>query len=382
MKTSSKRLSLFVTVLFSLISAASTAADMSGLNNLSPDQNSARVIESVSGGLFYDSTGASKSMMSEGYSDLCYNLEGIQTELPTGYTMVRPGYCRRPCVPISGVTIFNSSCNHISDNYTKTGYVIIEHRYTQYCTGPYGTRSIANLESATFQTNCVLKEFSEIDFFPELRLEDSGATVNFGIKFGFKQNEKNKYLPTWGSYANVQYTAFKAYKSCNNPYKIREVVVGSANGIQPDPIIGQTVSDYWYKAAVSDSNCNKVNFAGPLYIAEESHSDFEAQNNKKMTLRGLNQSKKTTSETNNGYQITLYNISNQEIIYCFGKFSADTGKWNHYSQCKDRDKHTDTPVYGYTTGYTEPELPTPPAEKPMPETEPYDPYESPEMFSE
>lgn len=375
MKTSPKRLSLFVTFLFSLISAASTAADMSGLNNLSPEQNSARVIESVSGGLFYDSTGASKSMMSEGYSDLCYNIAGTQTELPIGYTMVRPGYCRKPCAPVRGTTVTITNC---AGEDSKTGYKSYESQYEQGCTGPYGTRSLVYGGDYSVNTNCVFKQFIGVEFMPTLRLEDKGTTVNFGVQFEFTDVQENKYTPRKDN-PDVHFTIFTAYKSCNNPYRIREVIVGTPTSIQPDSIIGTTVSGQWYKSVVSDSNCTKVNFAGGLYLGEKSL--VGADEMKRLTLRGLNQSKKVPAETDNGYQITIYNKSGQEITYCFGKFSAATMKWNHYSGCKDRVAFENTAVYGYGNGYTEPILPPAPSESTQPDPEPFDPYESPEMFT-
>lgn len=377
MKTSSKRLSLFVTVLFSLISVASTAADMSGLNNLSPDQNSARVIESVSGGLFYDSTGASKSMMSEGYSDLCYNLEGIQTELPTGYTMVRPGYCRKPCTPVRGTSLSLGTCSGVD---SKTGYKVYTDDYDLLCTGPYGTRSTSVSLGTSVSEHCVFKEFSGYEFFPTMRLSDKGYAADFGVQFGFVQIEPNKYVPELSS-RDLHWTMFTGYKICNSPYVISEVIVGSDTGIQPDNIIGGTVSNYWYRAVIANGNCSRVNFAGDLYVGEKSLSGVD--NIKKLTLRGINRPKVPALQTekNNGWMITLYNKSGQEINYCVGSYSSVTGKWNHYSGCKDREKFDKTSVYTFTSGYTEPALPLPPAVVPAPELEPYDPYENPEMFA-
>lgn len=376
MKPCSSLLPFLVAIVSSMVSMNSVGAGLAGLNEPTANQNPASVIQSVSGGLFYDSTGASKSMMSEGYSDLCYNIAGTQTELPIGYTMVRPGYCRKPCAPVRGTTVTITNC---AGEDSKTGYKSYESQYEQGCTGSYGTRSLVYGGDYSVNTNCVFKQFIGVEFMPEQRLEDKGATANFGVQFGFTDVQENKYTPRKEK-PDVHFTIFTAYKSCNNPYRIREVIVGTPTSIQPDSIIGATVSGQWYKSVISDSNCTKVNFAGGLYLGEESLVGVDEM--KKLTLRGLNQSKKVPAETDNGYQITLYNKSGQEMTYCFGKFSAATMKWNHYSGCKDRVAFENAAVYGYGNGYIEPVLPPAPLESTQPDPEPFDPYESPEMFSE
>lgn len=390
MKTYSRFLSIISTVLFCAISQTAGAADLQGFGDLSQDQgstNSAGVIDSVSRGLFYDSTGASKSMMQEGYSDVCYNLEGTQTELPVGYTMVRPGYCRKPCAPVTGTTTFLTRCGDFS---SKTGYIVNSHPYALLCTGPYGTRSLSG--DAGFPTTsefCTFKGFSGPEFVLTDSLEDKGTTVNYGVQIAFVDDSKNKYFTTQ---QDLFYVGLTSYKSCNSPYRIREVIVGKKDSIQPAGILGTTVSNYWYKSSISDSNCTKVNFAGELFLVEDGvfSKTFDSvsfteddQKLRRLTLRGINQSKKTPAEAENGYQITLFAKSGQQVVYCIGKYSTADSKWNHYSGCKDRTLHENTPKYVYTTGYAEPVLPPPPAQTPAgPDPEPFDPYESPEFFAE
>lgn len=397
-----KKLSVFSLMLFGaafLISANNAgAAGSAQLGEITQD-TAERARSTVAEGVFYDSTGINNIMAGNTTDDICYNLDGVQTQLPPGYTMVHPGYCRRPCSPVSGTVRQVLDC--VGYGHSRTGYQVLDREYTLKCTGPYGTRSIYTPAAFAMYTqqNCVYKQYQGNDFMSsfEHRVTPSGTNFNFGFKFAFIDNTPSKYVsptaPSTGTTVpgpgDTRFTYFTAYKSCNNPYRIREIIVNSATGTQPDSVLGTTVNDTWYKGTVSDSNCTKVNFISNMSIGEgrnQTSSIYGIPNNSERTtrfsLRGLNQSKKAVSQAANGFQITLYNISGEELIFCFGKEVAGSpGVYSHYSACANRTLHTDKEVYAYTTGYTEPGLPTPPAEIPAPTPEPYDPYESPEMFA-
>lgn len=338
------------------------------------EEQASKIQQSISDGVFFDSTSASGiAITPSGATDLCGNLDGVQTSLPPDYVMVSPGYCRKPCYPVSGKSVQVTSC--LSHQYSNTGYVVHETDYIQTCTSPYGTRSIQNNTAFNTTAHCAYKQFGDYDFTTGfgMRLSDSGATASFGIQFGFTDLTPNKYSAKIPS-PEVRYTSFTAYKSCNNPYKIREVVIGATDSIKADPITGPTVTNHWYKSSVSDSNCTKVNFAGPLYLYENSQTGTPEM--ARMTLRGLGQTKKALVEASNGYQITAYNISGQQVVYCFGKIAAGFPvSYNHYSGCKNRLAYKNTPVYFYVDGYTEPVFGTPPEDVPAPELEDMDPFE-------
>lgn len=388
---------MFVGAAFLILTNPAKAADPTSLGEISQDVTE-RIRNTVVEGVFYDSTGINNIMNANTSDDLCYNLDGIQTQLPIGYTMVRPGYCRKPCSPVAGKVRQVLDC--VAYRHSTTGYQVLDQEYTLKCTGPYGTRSIYETVGYAMYTqqNCVNKAFNGNDFMAnfEHKVAPSGTNFSFGFKFGFIDNAPSKYVdpsaPTTGTSVpgpgEVRFTYFNAYKSCNNPYKIREVIINSATGTQPDSILGATVNDVWYKGSVSDSNCTKVNFINGLALGEgrnQTTSIYGFANNSERTtrfsLRGINQSKKAVSQAANGFQITLYNTSGQELVFCFGKEVAGSpGTYSHYSACADRTLNTDKEVYSYTTGYTEPAVAAPPAAIPAPIVEPYDPYESPEMF--
>lgn len=339
------------------------------LLDFSANQTLDAVKQSVSSGVFIDSSSSTNSPDFIAYDDLCLNIDGPQTSVPTGHIMAKPGYCRMPCSPISGVQRSIGSCS--TTDYGKTGYILYEDSYTQSCTNPYGTRSIHESHGYSSINRCVYEQFSVNDFSNWVFRNAAGSTAGtetIGFQLGFTDTTPNKYT---GREIDVIYNGIVAYKSCNNSNRFNEVIVGKPTSISPDRVLGTSVSNHWYKSGVSDSNCNKVNFPGTLFLSDsrELSTDFTSR----FTLRGLNLTTKAKPEPANGYQLTLYTISGQEVVFCVGK-QVSVGVFSHYSGCLNRDANTNKQTYLYTTGYTQPAIieATP---LNAPDLEPEDPYE-------
>lgn len=344
------------------------------LLDFSANQTLDAVKQSVSSGVFIDSSSSTNSPEFISYDDVCLNIDGVQTSVPTGHTMAKPGYCRMPCSPLSGTEVVLSKCTDIG----KTGYITYSTSYTQSCTNPFGTRSIYESNGGTVTQNCVMKQYSQLDFrtYTTLYRSDSAAELPAGslataaFQFGYVDSKPNAWTK---DSPDVHFTGFTGYKSCNNPYKMNEIIIGKPNSISGDGISGTTVTGHWYRSAVSDSNCTKVNFTGPLYLSDNRLVGVDET--RRLTLRGINQAKKALTESANGFQITFYNISGQEASLCVGKKNPD-GTYSHYSACPGRDTTYKTAIfYWYTSGYTQPVLPAAPTPINAPDLEPEDPYE-------
>lgn len=295
------------------------------------------IATSVKSGVFKDSTGAdAQNAAATGY-DICANIDGIQSSIPSGYTLIAKDVCRKECQDYMGSTKVPMSCGP-----EYVGYKNIDVVYKNKCTWLYGTRSIYESVSQTESENYCYKPYIPSSSFLTNGFTAQGGPTGYAFAtVEYTNGVKNTHLES--DPLKPLYLTIEGYSTCNVQYPFTEMVLGSKDAI-PGNSGAIDYTKVSYVASIGDTKCNRVNFASPLYLFLQGTAGSEL--GEKLYFRStstpINNSR---PEPLNGFLFTLYIKDGGSINVCAGK-NSPTG-FNHYSGCYKVPGYKTRPHYSY-----------------------------------